>query len=91
MTQQVAQNAELTANYDADLNNRMSFAQRAQAAEWEQQHTTSIDTNPATHTPEQMKLINEYVNSIDDGLKDFADRYYENPNDKFGDIRFQGR
>lgn len=84
MTQQVAQNAELTANYDADLDNRMSLAQRAQAAEWEQQHTTSIDTNPATHTPEQMKLINEYVNSIDDGLKDFADRYYENPNDKFG-------
>lgn len=84
MTQQAAQNAELTANYDADLNNRMSLAQRAQAAEWEQQHTTSIDTNPATHTPEQMKLINEYVNSIDDGLKDFADRYYENPNDKFG-------
>ncbi|MFR5252760.1 MAG: peptidoglycan DD-metalloendopeptidase family protein [Butyricicoccus sp.] len=84
MTQQVAQNAELTANYDADLNNRMSLAQRAQAAEWEQQHTTSIDTNPATHTPEQMKLINEHVNSIDDGLKDFADRYYENPNDKFG-------
>ena len=84
MTQQVAQNAELTANYDADLNNRMSLAQRAQAAEWEQQHTTSIDTNPATHTPDQMKLINEYVNSIDDGLKDFADRYYENPNDKFG-------
>lgn len=84
MTQQVTQNAELTANYDADLNNRMSLAQRAQAAEWEQQHTTSIDTNPATHTPEQMKLINEYVNSIDDGLKDFADRYYENPNDKFG-------
>lgn len=84
MTQQAAQNAELTANYDADLNNRMSLAQRAQAAEWEQQHRTSIDTNPATHTPEQMKLINEYVNSIDDGLKDFADRYYENPNDKFG-------
>ncbi|WP_418913814.1 peptidoglycan DD-metalloendopeptidase family protein [Agathobaculum sp.] len=84
MTQQAAQNAELTANYDADLDNRMSLAQRAQAAEWEQQHTTSIDTNPATHTPEQMKLINEYVNSIDDGLKDFADHYYENPNDKFG-------
>lgn len=84
MTQQAAQNAELTANYDADLDNRMSLEQRAQAAEWEQQHTTSIDTNPATHTPEQMKLINEYVNSIDDGLKDFADRYYENPNDKFG-------
>lgn len=59
MTQQVAQNAELTANYDADLNNRMSLAQRAQAAEWEQQHTTSIDTNPATHTPEQAVMEGE--------------------------------
>ncbi len=49
----------------------MSLAQRAQAAEWEQQHTTSIDTNPATHTPEQMKFINEYVNSIDDGFEGF--------------------
>lgn len=59
MTQQVAQNAELTANYDADLDNRMSLAQRAQAAEWEQQHTTSIDTNPATHTPEQAVMEGE--------------------------------
>ena len=74
MTQQVAQNAELTANYDADLNNRMSLAQRAQAAEWEQQHTTSIDTNPATHTPEQMEKIHEYVNSVDEGLKEFIQK-----------------
>lgn len=83
MTQQVAQNAELTANYDADLNNRMSLAQRAQAAEWEQQHRTSIDTNPATHTPEQMAKINEYVGSVDEGLLDFAEQYFSNPNEKF--------
>ena len=74
MTQQAAENAELTANYDADLSNRMSLEQRAQAAEWEQQHTTSIDTNPATHTPEQMIKINEYVNSVDEGLKDYTQR-----------------
>lgn len=43
MTQQVAQNAELIANYDADLNNRMSLAQRAQAAEYLNQRTGQVD------------------------------------------------
>lgn len=43
MTQQVAQNAELTANYDADLNNRMSLAQRAQAAEYLNQRTEQVN------------------------------------------------
>lgn len=43
MTQQVAQNAELTANYDADLNNRMSLAQRAQAAEYLNQRTGQVN------------------------------------------------
>lgn len=54
--QQTAETAERSAAYDADPNGRMSLAQRAQAAEWEQQHTTSIDTNPATHTPEQAMM-----------------------------------
>ena len=44
MTQQVAQNAELTANYDADLNNRMSLEQRAQAAEYLNQRTGQVDS-----------------------------------------------
>lgn len=43
MTQQVAQNAELTANYDADLDNRMSLEQRAQAAEYLNQRTGQVD------------------------------------------------
>ena len=43
MTQQVAQNAEFTANYDADLNNRMSLAQRAQAAEYLNQRTGQVN------------------------------------------------
>ena len=81
--QQVAETAERSAAYDADPNGRMSLAQRAQAAEWEQQHTTSIDTNPATHTPEQMEKIQEYVNSVDEGLLDFAEQYFSNPNEKF--------
>lgn len=43
MTQQAAQNAELTANYDADLDNRMSLEQRAQAAEYLNQRTGQVD------------------------------------------------
>ncbi len=81
--QQAAETAERSAAYDADPNGRMGLAQRAQAAEWEQQHTTSIDTNPATHTPEQMEKIQEYVNSVDEGLLDFAEQYFSNPNEKF--------
>ena len=72
--QQAAETAERSAAYDADPNGRMSLAQRAQTAEWEQQHTTSIDTNPATHTPDQMAQIREYVNSVDEGLKDFIQK-----------------
>lgn len=72
--QQAAESAERSAAYDADPNGRMSLALRAQAAEWEQQHTTSIDTNPATHTPEQMAQIREYANSVDEGLKDFIQK-----------------
>ena len=81
--QQAAQSAELSASYDADLNGHMMNAQQVQAAEWEQQHTTTIDTNPATHTPEQMEKINEYVGSVDEGLLDFAEQYFSNPNEKF--------
>lgn len=35
------------------------------------QEATSIDTNPETHTPEQMVQIGEYVDSVDEGLVDF--------------------
>ena len=48
------------------------------------QEATSIDTNPETHTPEQMVQIKEYIDSADDGLLDFTERYAENPNAKFG-------
>ncbi len=41
--QNAARSAELTANYDADLNNRMSLAQRAQAAEYLNQRTGQVD------------------------------------------------
>lgn len=41
--QNAARSAELTANYDADLNNRMSLAQRAQAAEYLNQRTRQVN------------------------------------------------
>lgn len=41
--QNAARSAELTANYDADLDNRMSLAQRAQAAEYLNQRTGRAD------------------------------------------------
>lgn len=48
-----------------------------------QAHTT-INTDPGTHTPEQMAQIQEYVDAVDDGLLDFAERYAEDPNAQFG-------
>lgn len=48
-----------------------------------QAHTT-INTDPRTHTPEQMAQIQEYVDAVDDGLLDFAERYAEDPNAQFG-------
>ena len=43
VTQQAAQSAERAAAYDADLNGRMSLAQRAQAAEYLNQRTGQAD------------------------------------------------
>ena len=36
--------------------------------------STSVDTNPATHTPEQMVKINEYVDAVDEGLLEFVQK-----------------
>lgn len=66
MTQQAAQNAELTANYDADLDNRMSLAQRAQAAEYLNQRTGQVDawqdgqTKPRLGTETEQRAESSY-------------------------------
>lgn len=66
MTQQVAQNAEFTANYDADLDNRMSLAQRAQAAEYLNQRTGQVDawqdgqTKPRLGTETEQRAESSY-------------------------------
>lgn len=44
---------------------------------------SSVDTNPYTHTPQENAQIQEYVNAVDEGLLDFAERYKENPDAKF--------
>lgn len=45
---------------------------------------TAVDTNPQTHTEEQMAELDNYVAATDEGLYDFASRYIENSNAKFG-------
>jgi|GEM_PF-1385905 len=66
MTQQAAQNAELTANYDADLDNRMSLEQRAQAAEYLNQRTGQVDawqdgqTKPRLGTETEQRAESSY-------------------------------
>lgn len=39
--------------------------------------STSIDTNPETHTPDQMIRINEYVDAVDENLLDFVQKTEE--------------
>lgn len=36
--------------------------------------STSVNTDPAVHTPEQMAKINEYVHAVDDGLLNFIQK-----------------
>lgn len=45
---------------------------------------TAVDTNPQTHTAEQMAELNNYVAATDEGLYDFVSRYIEDDSAKFG-------
>lgn len=45
--------------------------------------TTSIDTNPTTHTPEQLQGIRTYVAAVDRKLKTFFEKYRDDPNAAF--------
>lgn len=44
---------------------------------------TSIQVDPQIHTPEQIEQMQEYVESADQGLFDFAQKYAEDPQAKF--------
>lgn len=56
----------------------------AETEDSENDSTSSyIDTNPETHTPEQMQRITEYINSVDKGLKNFIQRVRELKNPKY--------
>lgn len=45
--------------------------------------STSINTDPATHTPEQQRVINEYVSSADKGIVAFIERVRQLKNPKY--------
>ena len=77
MTQQAAQNAELTANYDADLNNRMSLAQRAQADEYLDQQNMPAAMSPAdSETVYSYRYTNKDSPMSDYGHAMFVDDEY---------------
>ena len=44
--------------------------------------STSVNTNPAEHTPVEQRVIDEYQNSTDTGLVDFVQRAAQNPGGK---------
>ena len=41
--------------------------------------STSVNTNPAEHTPVEQRVIDEYRNSTDAALVDFVRRAAQNP------------
>ncbi len=41
--------------------------------------STSVNTNPAEHTPVEQRVIDEYRNSTDAALVDFVQRAAQNP------------
>lgn len=48
-----------------------------------QQESTSINDNPQTHTPEQMRIIEEYKNSTDSSLMTFIQKVRTLKNEKY--------
>lgn len=48
--------------------------------------STSVNTNPAEHTPVEQRVIDEYQNSTDTALVDFVRRAAENPGAKSGTL-----
>ncbi len=44
--------------------------------------STSVNTNPAEHTPVEQRVIDEYRNSTDTALVDFVQRAAQNPGGK---------
>ena len=47
-------------------------------ASTEETENTAIDDNPTTHTPEQMRIIEEYKNAVDENLVNFIETSIEN-------------
>ena len=47
---------------------------------------TVINDSPVGHTPEQMRVIEEYKNAVDPRVVSYADRVLENPTGKYRDL-----
>lgn len=47
-----------------------------------QDESTSVNTDPAQHTPQEQAVIDEYQNSVDDNLVDYVEAVKNNPGQK---------
>lgn len=45
--------------------------------------STTVNDNPATHTPQEMQIIEAYKGSTDESLKETFESYLDNPQQKF--------
>ena len=45
--------------------------------------STAVNDNPATHTPQEMQIIEAYKGSTDESLKETFESYLDNPQQKF--------
>lgn len=68
--------AEFGANigYNALMGSVFRGGQEVSGAVRNRMLSTSVNTDPAVHTPEQMAKINEYVHAVDDGLLNFIQK-----------------
>lgn len=53
------------------------------ASAYTETESTSVNDNPAVHTPQEQRLIEEYKNSTDESLKETFQSYLENPGQGF--------
>lgn len=65
-----------------EIDRRAESAEKEKAVS-EDTDSTAVNDNPAEHTAEQQRIIEEYKNAVDEGLKKAFEEYSENPNGKF--------
>ena len=58
----------------ADVVSQIAGQNKNAPANETETESTAVNTNPATHTPQEQAIIEEYQNSVDEGLVQFAEQ-----------------